>query len=113
MEKSGVLRQLCLALIMMCTRVRHFNAKPSKAMFVMSEGEKKQTGTQRCDDAEAPARSIDDLPAAAQRALKEAEERRVAQNRPTDGLPREINGRGGEDPARYGDWEVKGIAIDF
>ena len=25
----------------------------------------------------------------------------------------EVNGRGGLDPARYGDWEVKGIAADF
>jgi len=25
----------------------------------------------------------------------------------------ELNGRGGLDPARYGDWEVKGIAADF
>ena len=25
----------------------------------------------------------------------------------------EIGGRGGLDPARYGDWEVKGVASDF
>ena len=25
----------------------------------------------------------------------------------------EHNGRGGLDPVRYGDWEVKGIATDF
>jgi hypothetical protein len=24
-----------------------------------------------------------------------------------------VNGRSGPDPARYGDWEVKGIASDF
>jgi hypothetical protein len=29
------------------------------------------------------------------------------------GQPVELNGRGGPDPARYGDWEVKGIASDF
>ena len=28
-------------------------------------------------------------------------------------LPRELNGRGGLDPVRYGDWEVKGLASDF
>ena len=28
-------------------------------------------------------------------------------------LPREIKGRGGLDPTRYGDWEVKGITSDF
>ena len=28
-------------------------------------------------------------------------------------LPREIKGRGGLEPTRYGDWEVKGITSDF
>ena len=51
-----------------------------------------------------------DLPAPAQRALKEAEARR-AEAKPVP--PSELNGRGGLDPARYGDWEVKGIASDF
>ena len=27
--------------------------------------------------------------------------------------PREIGGRGGADPTRYGDWEKKGRCIDF
>jgi hypothetical protein len=27
--------------------------------------------------------------------------------------PREIGGRGGPDPTRYGDWELKGRCIDF
>jgi hypothetical protein len=47
---------------------------------------------------------------AAKRALAEAEERRSREATPTS---REFNGRGGLDPARYGDWEVKGIASDF
>lgn len=52
-----------------------------------------------------------DLPPAALRALKEAEERRKkAQQTKT---PKEIGGRGGNDPSRYGDWEIKGRAIDF
>jgi hypothetical protein len=51
-----------------------------------------------------------DLPPAAQRALEEAEARRA---RARSAPPRELNGRGGLDPARYGDWEVKGIASDF
>jgi hypothetical protein len=50
------------------------------------------------------------LSEAARRALAEAEERRA---RVLAGRPREYNGRGGHDPARYGDWEVKGIASDF
>ena len=55
----------------------------------------------------APARPI---PAAAKRALAEAEQRRRAAATPA--AP-ELNGRGGLDPVRYGDWEVKGVAADF
>jgi hypothetical protein len=51
-----------------------------------------------------------ELPPAARRALMEAEARR-ARSRPE--TPIELNGRGGLDPARYGDWEVKGLASDF
>ena len=58
-------------------------------------------------------RNFEDLPAPAQRALKEAEERRAKAEANQKHSPKEIGGRGGEDPARYGDWEVKGIAIDF
>lgn len=53
------------------------------------------------------------LSAAAKRALAEAEARRSEQAKTTRTPPREIDGRGGPDPARYGDWEVKGIASDF
>lgn len=46
------------------------------------------------------------------RALREAEARRQAA-RPVD-LPPEIDGRReGEEPTRYGDWEKKGLAVDF
>lgn len=62
---------------------------------------------------EQPARRFEDLPPAAQRALREAEERRAKTKVAETGQPREIGGRGGEDPARYGDWEVKGVAVDF
>jgi len=51
------------------------------------------------------------LAPAALRALKEAEERRRAAQS-ADPAP-EIGGRGGADPARFGDWEIKGRAIDF
>jgi len=27
--------------------------------------------------------------------------------------PKEVGGRGGLEPTRYGDWEVKGICVDF
>jgi hypothetical protein len=51
-----------------------------------------------------------ELPPAARRALADAEARR-SQHKPE--TPQELNGRGGLDPARYGDWEVKGLASDF
>lgn len=52
-----------------------------------------------------------DLPPAAQRALAEAEERR--RKAQATELPKELGGRNGLDPVRFGDWEKKGIAIDF
>lgn len=58
-----------------------------------------------------PGDSPDDLPPAARRALAEAEERRRAA-RPLD-LPPELGGRDGPEPVRFGDYERKGIAVDF
>ncbi len=51
------------------------------------------------------------LSPAAKRALAEAEERRKTQAQAE--LPPETGGRGGADPARFGDWEINGRAIDF
>jgi hypothetical protein len=52
-----------------------------------------------------------DLPPAAKRALAEAEARRkTAKNIE---MPTELGGRDGPEPVRYGDWEKKGMAIDF
>jgi hypothetical protein len=51
------------------------------------------------------------LSPAARRALKEAEERRMSAA--TEAPATEIGGRGGPDPARFGDWEINGRAIDF
>ncbi len=59
---------------------------------------------------EAPARKP--LSPEAQRALAEAEERRRALAEAA-ARPTEINGRGGLDPVRYGDWEIKGLTSDF
>ncbi len=47
----------------------------------------------------------------AERALKEAEERRKQQADLQ--LPPETGGRGGAEPVRFGDYEIKGRAIDF
>ncbi|MDA7474586.1 DUF1674 domain-containing protein [Planktomarina temperata] len=52
-----------------------------------------------------------DLKAAAERALAEAEARKAAQ--PEQFLPPELGGRDGPEPVRFGDWERKGIAVDF
>ncbi|MGL5009344.1 MAG: DUF1674 domain-containing protein [Paracoccaceae bacterium] len=52
-----------------------------------------------------------DLPPAAIRALAEAAARRAAAE--TVPPPVEHGGRNGPEPVRYGDWEKKGLAIDF
>jgi hypothetical protein len=54
-----------------------------------------------------------DLSPAAERALKEAEERRAERARQEKAPAPEVDGPKGPDPARYGDWEKDGIASDF
>jgi len=58
----------------------------------------------------APSKPISE---AAARALAEAAERRAVREREAAAKPKELHGRQGPDPARYGDWENKGIASDF
>ena len=58
-----------------------------------------------------PAHDISKFPPAARRALAEAEERRNSKSEKS--LPPELGGRDGPEPVRYGDWEKKGIAVDF
>jgi hypothetical protein len=53
-----------------------------------------------------------ELPPAAKRALAEAEARRKTAEGKAP-LPTELGGRDGPEPVRYGDWEKKGIAVDF
>ncbi len=53
------------------------------------------------------------LSPAAQRALAEAAERRRLADEARAAAPVEINGRGGLDPSRFGDWEIDGRAVDF
>lgn len=53
------------------------------------------------------------LPAAAQRALAEAEARRQAAAANAHPAAKELQGPKGPEPTRYGDWENKGIASDF
>ena len=55
-----------------------------------------------------PARPLTE---AARRALLEAAERRAAGE--SDALAPEHGGPRGLEPTRYGDWEKKGLAVDF
>jgi hypothetical protein len=55
-----------------------------------------------------PERPISDV---ARRALLEAAERRAAEA--SEPLPAEQGGPRGLEPTRYGDWEKKGLAVDF
>jgi hypothetical protein len=73
---------------------------------------------QEDDSFEVPVIEDDKIPAvrvlsdAALRALAEAAERRRSMDsRPP--MPPEIDGRDGPEPVRFGDWERKGIAVDF
>ena len=52
-----------------------------------------------------------ELPPEALRALEEAEKRRLEKK--DINLPKELGGREGVEPVRYGDWKKKGIAVDF
>lgn len=51
------------------------------------------------------------IEAAAERALAEAAERKSKAK--AEELPLELGGRDGPEPTRFGDWEKKGVAVDF
>ncbi|RUM09685.1 DUF1674 domain-containing protein [Rhizobium chutanense] len=74
----------------------------------MQEADNDNSETPTAEGSEHP-RKI--LSPAAKRALAEAEERRRNQ-KPLE-LPPETGGRGGAEPARFGDYEINGRAIDF
>jgi hypothetical protein len=63
-------------------------------------------------EAAAPSPERKVLSPAAQRALAEAEARRLAAAAEKS-RPKELQGPKGPEPTRYGDWENKGIASDF
>jgi len=50
-------------------------------------------------------------PKIAEQALEEAAQRRALEKKKQ--IPKELGGRDGPDPARFGDWENKGITSDF
>ncbi len=82
-------------------------------MTAHEETERKQPNMKTSGSgSEAGAGASGPLSPAAARALAEAEERRRAAAN-NAAAPREIGGRSGPDPIRYGDWEAGGIASDF
>jgi hypothetical protein len=54
-----------------------------------------------------------ELPAAAKRALAEAAARSAQSPGTKAEQPKEVGGRDGPEPTRYGDWEINGLASDF
>ena len=53
----------------------------------------------------------EELSVAAYNALKEAKQRESLRSK--FDLPKELGGREGPEPTRYGDWEKKGLTSDF
>ena len=62
-------------------------------------------------DQETPEQIAARIAEAAERAKAEAEARRSKEAKQE--LPPELGGPKGPEPTRYGDWERKGIAVDF
>lgn len=50
---------------------------------------------------------------AAERALAEAAARRAEAEQSAVERPKEVGRKAGPEPTRYGDWEKKGLAVDF
>ena len=69
-----------------------------------------EEGTDDSENATGPAKP---LSPEARRALEEAAERRAKAEAEADERPKELGGRKGPDPVRYGDWEKDGILSDF
>lgn len=86
-----------------------FNASPYPAMTEMPIEPDQHVS----DDTATEQAGKRDLPPAARRALAEAKARREAAITLHKPAEKELGGRGGADPARYGDWEIDGRAIDF
>ena len=63
-------------------------------------------------ESELPPELPPELPLAAKRALAEAEARRKLAEAQAP-LPTELGGRDGPEPVRYGDYEKKGLCVDF
>ncbi len=71
----------------------------------------KNTQEPKPDTGDSPAPKT--LTPAARRALAEAEARRKAAEAQRHEQAKEVGGREGPEPTRYGDWEKDGLAKDF
>ena len=92
--------------------------KPQHGAGRRHEGRRAMSDTEAKDPAPAApgngAQAERELPAAARRALAEAEERRRrADAEMAASQATEINGPKGPEPIRYGDWEKNGLISDF
>ena len=76
----------------------------------MQANESNQDAPESVQEEAAPKKQ---LSPAAERALAEAAERRRLADAARAAAPPEVNGRGGLDPSRVGDWEIDGRAVDF
>jgi hypothetical protein len=75
--------------------------------------DQKPRGSAAVRDAEESGSDKRPLSPAAQRALAEAAARRAERERHPAREAKEIGGRGGPEPTRYGDWEINGLTSDF
>ena len=83
------------------------NSAPARAVSPETSIVAVESGENRKSETRGEARAT----SPAERALAEAAARRAAQQH--SDRPREIDGRQGPEPTRYGDWEVRGLASDF
>lgn len=74
-------------------------------------GVKTERDAEKTDEISPPKRIVP----AAERALAEAAARRkkADEARAATPAPKEVHGRKGPEPIRYGDWEKNGLASDF
>jgi hypothetical protein len=70
-------------------------------------------GNRMSEDEPQMAETRPPLSEAAKRALAEAAARRQQIDARSAFAPKEEGGRGGLEPVRYGDWEIKGLTSDF
>jgi hypothetical protein len=87
------------------------DATPSKRRDLAAASEPAE-GAGRSQAADPNTRQAS-VAAAATRALTEAAARRAAKAATDASRPPEKDGRGGLDPVRYGDWEIRGLVSDF